>query len=425
MGRSQRYRLSMCTAVAVAALVVLPCLHGNCIAQLRIPQMIVPSQPLAPAEKAAAIKSVVGSAQPISERQVFAVDAGQVVRLTEQNIGTVLSKPTLAAEVIKEPATRIRTPDVFKSLGGQKLMTFSLPTRYTEVSPGSAGPVVFKVVMAVLEGLHYDGGTGKFTGRIALSLINPLAQNDHSALPQELSVLVGADGGEADPNEVAFRQLNTLAQVKLTAQMPGNSFTVHAMTALTQSPDSIDVPVERDAIQVTSVSPSIRGFGLEETNLVIQVPAARDKAGETVALTASRGTISGSPVRLDPKGSGTAVLHSSEVGVAVIIATSPEFQAGTATVRFQWPVASLIATLLGAIVGSILRSDTRKKLFGSLTIGILAALIVAAAYAAGVSGEYWGAPSGSSGEAVVFFIAAMSGFLGSNALAMFGKSAAS
>ncbi len=140
-----------------------------------------------------------------------------------------------------------------------------------------------------------------------------------------------------------------------------------------------------------------------------------------MTLTTSLGTISGSPVTLGSNGSGVAVLHSAQVGAAAITATSPVFQTGRATVQFTWPIATLIATVLGAIIGSILRADTRKTLLRSLITGILTALVIVAAYAAGVSGNFWGAPSGATGEAVFFFIAAMSGFLGSNALAMFSK----
>jgi hypothetical protein len=412
---------SVRAALAVGALSVFGYPQPGCPAQPKIPKLIVPAQPLAPAQEAAMIRSVTGDARPIADKDVFAVYSGHIVRLTDENIGTVLSKPTLTAEVFNEPAARIQTPAVFKQTGAAHLDTFSFATRYTTISPGHATPVVFKVVMAVLQSLHYDGSAGEFVGRIALSLINPSDENDHSRLPQELSVLIGADGGQTDPDEVAFRQLNTLAEVKLTTQTPSNPFRVRAITALTQSPDSIDVPVELSEIQVRSVSPSIRGFGLEETNLMLQVPAARGKAGEAIALTTSLGTISGSPVTLDSTGSGVAVLHSSAVGVAVITATSSVFQSGEAAVKFKWPLATLVATLLGAIVGSTLRSDTRKTLLRSLLIGILAALVIVASYAAGVSGKFWGAPPGMTGEAVFFFLAAISGFLGSNALATFSK----
>ncbi len=408
-------------ARVLGALSAFMCVHSNCVAQPKIPELIVPAQALAPAQKAAMIQSVKGSARPVSEREVFAVDSGHVVRLTDQNMSTVLSKPTLTAELVKEPAARIQVPAVFKRPIGTAVVAFSLPTRYTTVSPGSAVPVVFKVVMVVLEALHYDSSVGKFTGRIAVTLINPSDEHDRSALPQELAVLVGADGGDTDPGEVSFRQLNSLAEVKLTAQTPSKPFRVRAMTALTQSPDSIDIPIQLGEIQVASVSPSIRGFGLEETNLVLQIPAARGKAGEAVTLTTSLGTISGSPVTLGSNGSGVAVLHSAQVGAAAITATSPVFQTGRATVLFTWPIATLIATVLGAIIGSILRAETRKTLLRSLITGILTALVIVAAYAAGVSGNFWGAPSGATGEAVFFFIAAMSGFLGSNALAMFSK----
>ena len=389
------------------------------VGQPKFPQSMLAQRALTPAQAAAMIKSVKGPAAAIRDREVFAAGDSGVVKLTDQNVAAVLSKPTLTAEIFRsQTAVKIPTPAMFKGLGA-KVETFALPTRYTAVAAQSAAPVNFKVALAVVEALHFDSGAQKFLARVAVGLINPENDGDESAFAQDVPVLIGVDSGDPVPDQVSFHQLHTIAEIKIAAPAPANPYRVTAMTALTKTPDAINVPIEFGGIDIAPVAASIRGFGLEETNLVIQVPSARGSSGETITVSSTRGTVTGSPAKLDASGSAFVVLRSAEVGPAIVTASSATFQTGTTLLAFKWPVALVVATLVGATLGSLLRSDARKNP-GRVVVGILVALIVVAAFAAGVSNRYWGAPAGGTGDAVFFFVAAMSGYLGTAALSLFG-----
>jgi hypothetical protein len=192
------------------------------------------------------------------------------------------------------------------------------------------------------------------------------------------------------------------------------------MTALDAAADSIVIPVRRPGIEVLPVADHIRGFGLEETKVIVRVPEARGRRGEVVALQAQLGSISPSPVPLDDSGTGVAVLRSAKTGVATITATDPPFLGGNAPVRFQWPIAFALATLLGGAVGALLRKDARRRLGRSLFIGVLAAFVVAIAHAVGISVGAWSTPGGAAGEGVFFVIAAVAGFLGRESISRLG-----
>src|SRR5205814_9741686 len=84
---------------------------------------------------------------------------------------------------------------------------------------------------------------------------------------------------------------------------------------------------------------------------------------------------------LDESGTGVAKLRSAGIGSAQITATDSPFHAGHGKVEFAWPVAFALATLLGGIVGALLRKDARRHPLGSILIGILAATVVCVAHA--------------------------------------------
>jgi len=400
------------------------CIASSVLGQPKFPEQLAAQRPLTAAQTAAVVKAVKGPVAAIRDREVFAAAGSEVVKVTDQNATTVLSKPTLTAEVFRgQAAAKIPTPEIFRKLGAQ-VETFALPTRYTAVS-ANASPVNFKVALAVVESLHFDSTAQKFLARVAVGLTNPDNDADTSALAQDVLVLIGADSGDPVPAEVTFHQLGTITPIALSVPAPVNPFHVSAMTAVTKVPDAIPVPITFGGIEISPVAPSIRGFGLEETNLVIQVPSARGSTGETITVSSTRGAITGSPAKLDSTGSAVVILRSAEVGSADVTATSATFQAGATVVTFTWPVALLLATLIGAIVGSLLQADARKSI-ARVVVGVAVALIVVAAYAAGVSAKYWGAPaSGGAGDAVFFFVGAICGFLGTSALSIFGAKAES
>ena len=358
---------------------------------------------------------------PLDSRDVVALSGSQAVRLTDSNSSAVLSKPTLIAERVGKVATQVAFPGSYwsKVSATPVKAAFVLPTRFTAFTTQGGQPVNFNIVLAVLDALHYDAGTRRFMGRLAMALVNSANRDDNSALTHEVPVLLAAEAADITPVPLLFTVLNAPQEVHLSVLSPTDPYAVHAMTALNHGPDSIVVPIRRPDIEVRPVSSPIRGLGLEETTVVIRIAETQGRKGQEVALQTTRGSIAPSPVALDESGTGVAKLRSAGIGSAQITATDSPFHDGHGKVEFAWPVAFALATLLGGIVGALLRKDARQHPLGSILIGMLAATVVCVAHAVGVNTQAWGTPSGGAGEGLFFFVAAVAGFSGREVMSKF------
>lgn len=124
---------------------------------------------------------------PLEARDVVALSGTEAVRLTDANTNAVLSKPTLIAERVGAVATNLALPRSFWSKVSAHPVeaAFALPTRFTAFTVQGNQPVSFNIVLAVVDALHYDSGTGKFAGRLAMALVNSANHDDNSTLTHD------------------------------------------------------------------------------------------------------------------------------------------------------------------------------------------------------------------------------------------------
>jgi hypothetical protein len=134
-----------------------------------------------------------------------------------------------------------------------------------------------------------------------------------------------------------------------------------------------------------------------------------------ITLSSSQGEIVPTSVTLDASGHGVAQLRSDGTGVATITAMGDPFARGIVTVNFQLPINFLIATLVGAVVGWIVKTRARGFSVGSLLLALASSAILTAAYAIGIHWFKW-APEAGAGAALTFFVAAMGAYLGMRVL---------
>jgi len=316
----------------------------------------------------------------------------------------------------------VTVPGALSAKLGGVTEAFVLPTQYTTLTLDGTRPVSFQVNLAVLDTLHYDGAVGKFLARLAIMLLNVTNTGDSSALAQELPVLIAANGADISPNEPKFSALHVPVEIHLAVSSPVDPYSVGVMTALTTMLDSINVPIRRPDIEVRPRSPAIRGLGLEETPVVIRIAEAKGRNGEIVVLQTTRGLIEES-VALDASGMAVAHLQSVGIGKAVITASDLPFHERMESVQFTWPIAFALFTILGGIVGAVLRKGAKRNKSRNILIGVLAAVVVGVAHTVGINYGLWGTPAGRAGEGLFFVIAAIAGFLGRQAMELLVKGA--
>jgi hypothetical protein len=360
--------------------------------------------------------------RPFSERQVWALQGNQAIQVTAENAKPLLSQARFTAEKLDNgPKKFTLTASLAGNFRGAK-QAYLLPTRYTAIQPNNIASVAFNVVLVIVDALHYDPTQGKFAGAFALALINPSNANDHANLAEPFPVTIRADGADlTPPPPVSFTELQAPQTVHLVVPSPMDPYPVQAYTVLTQNPESIAIPVEHVGIELQPASIHIRGLGLETTDVNITVAAARGRSGEVVNIQASQGNVTPSSLTLDTNGTGKVVLQSAGLGTSTMSASDPPFDPGTVQVTFDWPVAFAVAALLGGIVGAALRPDVLTHLPQTLSIGVLAAIVLCAAHAVGVTLDFWRTPSGSAGEATFFVIAVVAGYLGRQVMSLLTK----
>jgi peptidoglycan/LPS O-acetylase OafA/YrhL len=105
------------------------------------------------------------------------------------------------------------------------------------------------------------------------------------------------------------------------------------------------------------------------------------------------------------------------VGEAKVQAISAPLSPASATVDFVWPVATLIASVLGGMAGALVKRMQRgrvrsmRALRPVLIVGVLSGIVVVALYAVGVN-VLPIQPTATAGEALTFVLAAVGAYLG-------------
>jgi hypothetical protein len=305
-----------------------------------------------------------------------------------------------------------------RSLDTQPIAAYALPIRFHALAklPGetSSRPVEFEAVLMVMNALRFRESSRRFEADLVVGLRNPAAPKDRSILSEPVKLFVSASGDEVAPGEIEIGRLGDPRVVKISSLSPAAPYKVSAKTLLDDG-DTVEVPIVRPTLRLKATRGSIGGWGLEKTMLHVQAEGVANAAGMHVALHTSQGDVKPEGFELDANGSGTAQLRSDGVGMALLSASGVPFSSSEEKVEFVKPWSFLVAALLGAIAGWVVRTRARSKSLRSALVAVASAAIVTAAYSIGIRLAQW-APEATVGEALTFFVAAIGAYLGIKAI---------
>jgi hypothetical protein len=279
------------------------------------------------------------------------------------------------------------------------------------------------------EPLEFTGAA--FRGTVSLALVDTLQPDRTDTLTTPIWFHISTDAGDVNPADVAVRHtsLPPYATV-ITAASPGDSVRVLVQPALTLSPVATWLAVRRTLVQVVPATARIMGVGLATTELHVSLPAEAGSNRRDVVLSARHGVPQPSVVQLAGGESGVSVIRSSGVGRDTVVATSGPLRSEPLELVYAWPLLFLIASLLGGIVGSLMdaaavrRRGTTASRRAYVVSGLAAGVFAAVATVIGLNVTGVDLPA-TSGEAVVFVVAALGAVLGlrglRNALPGFGR----
>jgi hypothetical protein len=335
----------------------------------------------------------------LSEGRVIAPE--QVTDALDQQKAAVVERT--GTELRELPAGSIAADQTLKPLAA-----YALPVSFRAfaVDPGGANPrpVDFQPMVLVMSAMRYREESRRFEVDLMVGLRNSEDPKDQSMLAEARRLFVSADA-DVTPKELQITRLGDPVAVKVTSISPAAPLKVIARTMVDDG-DTIDVPVIRPSLTIDTSRASINGLGLEKTTIHVQAEGLADMSNMHVFIKTSAGDVKPSEVTLSADGRGTAEIRSAGFGPVQLSASGVPFALATSSMNFAKPWSFLVAMVLGAIAGWLIRNSARSRSLGSFLLALASAMVVTAAFSVGIRLAQW-APEATVGEALTFFVAAI------------------
>lgn len=283
------------------------------------------------------------------------------------------------------------------------------------------------VLQPACDVLEFDAAAKAYAVDVGVGIVDSSGVGRTSPLPQPLTLQLSTSLGSATPASLAIDHVGPpFRPVALRVAGEVKEVRLRVLWGA-EAEDSVECtfPVHRAELEIEVNPLRIAGFGLEVADVVIRAPGAAGRGVQSVLVSHDRGRLEGSQqVALDGEGVGIVHLRSSGFGTARVRATAPTFEAAERELQFHWPVAFVLAAVLGGLVGGFVRyirgPHSRRKATYALLRSAFIGIVVAAASAVGIN--VLGIQLGTGiGEAFVFVVAALGAMQG---IKLVGKAAA-
>ncbi|HVR35809.1 MAG TPA: hypothetical protein VMS21_08155 [Methylomirabilota bacterium] len=256
---------------------------------------------------------------------------------------------------------------------------------------------------------------------VGLDLTNHTGSID---LEPPVSIEFFPSGAAVQPTRVLIQRTGTGGYQEATLQCPrlDESAAVLARSDMGELVHPVEMVPRFGRLEIVPAVSRVFGFGLGTTTLTVE-RLAEDGSGLnidaplTLRLSTTRGKLEPEGSMQIPAGSGMAAasLRSSGSGTALVTASADGLQA-TAEIRFIFPLAFIVATVIGGCAGGggrFFRNPTRSRSKRARLImeGCLVGAVAVAAVTAGM--VIGGFPTPALGtELGAFVVAALSGYVG-------------
>jgi len=293
----------------------------------------------------------------------------------------------------------------------------TLPFRYLSTDSAAATTLYLRPAVEI-EPLAYAGAAREFRGALHVGLEDSLDPAASHRLASPIRFLLNGDRVSVTPSALSLKHTNLpFERVRLTAASPGESVRVHIRPGFNPRGVDVWVPVERPAIALEPVTPTVTGLGLAVAIVHVTLPPEAGTTPRVVRLTAKHAIPEPSELTLAGGETRDAKVRSVGIGTDTLYARSDPFHSDRVVIVYGWPVRFFAAALLGGLLGSVVAGyGARRRGKGTSPPaygvgGLATGLLVAIAFAVGLNltglemvTQY--------GEAVVFVVAALGALLG-------------
>lgn len=220
--------------------------------------------------------------------------------------------------------------------------------------------------------------------------------------------------GLATPSEIVVDRVSPpFKSFAIATRSPLDEVIVHVVSSF--DPNGVPVTLSvAPELRVATARPAIDAFGLEDVDIQVTSLGSKALAGRPVAFTVSpSGYISDADPVFDAKGTAHARLRSAAPGTTRIIVSSPGVAEVDTKVGFQLPILTAAASLLGSLLGGVLRfqGSRRRRWARDLGVSLLTGILVFAMYVVGIRTLPF-TFGVTVGAAFVFVVSALGAYLG-------------
>lgn len=269
-------------------------------------------------------------------------------------------------------------------------------------------------------GMRYDPELDALRGSLSVIVQDPDSPVSNEPLSQAIWLQFISDAGPVVPDTLQLGHAGRPPRrVELRTQTTRDTVHVQVFGDPSSPPAEIPVPVWQPHIEV-DVSEQPHGLGFEAAVVTVHMPRVFGPGERVVTLHPSTGSVEPQSLRLAGGADGTARWRSRGIGEATISASTAGFQSRSEPVQFVWPVPFLVASLLGAILGSLATQLGATRRYAKVGLdeavgkgfsGLVAGLVTSVAFAIGINLTGLDIQV-AYGEAAAFVLAALGAIYG-------------
>jgi len=251
---------------------------------------------------------------------------------------------------------------------------FAMPYRWMTVDSAGVQRVLVPYFVLLGGGLSYDVESRLYKGRALIGVEDTLNQ---SAGPVTLArplrmLLATTKGGRISPEQIAIAH-TSLDYDSVHIESPDSNL-VRISTGADEAGIFVPIPVLGMAIAMTPQQRTLQGFGLATTEIAVTLPRGMSRRDNAfVSFSSSGASVRPNGVRVSGEEGATVRVRSGLPGADTIRAYIDGMEVGSTQVVSEPPIAFLVATLCGILLGGAARfvGGKRRKRVQSLPWDIM------------------------------------------------------
>ena len=246
---------------------------------------------------------------------------------------------------------------------------YAMPYRWMTVDSAGIERVLVPYFVILGGGLSYDVASRLYRGHALIGVedaLHPTADPVVLARPLRMQ-LAAVSGGRITPAQIAIAH-TSLDYDSVRIESPDSTF-VRIRTGADPTGIVIPIPVLGLTVALTPQQKTLQGFGLATTDISVTLPRGMARTDTAIVSFSSSGApVHPERVRVSGAEGATVRLRSGVPGDNVIHAFIDGVEVGQTEVESEPPVAFLVATLLGILLGGVARfvGGKRRKRLRSL-----------------------------------------------------------